>query len=245
MRETVEAWLLARTPLRDRSLRKRMLKIRRRGFEACGSKRYSRPALHDLDAKLSPYLPDRPGLFVEAGANDGWTHSNTYYLERWKGWRGVLIEAIPEFAQACRQERPRSQVFNCALVNRAYPGQTVVMRYAERASVVAGALGGGQREAEHIATFADKASYEIDVPARTLSEVLSEAGVDAIDFMSLDLEGSERVALEGLDLDRWRPRCLLIEALDESAAAEITGMLDGPYSSVGRLTPDDLLFRAN
>ncbi|HEV2762913.1 MAG TPA: hypothetical protein VGV38_07960, partial [Pyrinomonadaceae bacterium] len=50
---------------------------RRRVFETLGLPRYSRPGRDDLDRKLAPYLPAR-GFFVEAGALDGYTASNTY-----------------------------------------------------------------------------------------------------------------------------------------------------------------------
>ena len=34
-------------------------------------------ALNDLDLKLKPYLGDGPGIFIEAGGNDGISQSNT------------------------------------------------------------------------------------------------------------------------------------------------------------------------
>lgn len=37
-----------------------------------------------------------PGVFVEIGANDGYSDSMTYILERCFGWKGVLIEAQPD-----------------------------------------------------------------------------------------------------------------------------------------------------
>ena len=37
----------------------------------------------------------REGFFVECGAYDGETRSNTLNLERELGWSGVLIEADP------------------------------------------------------------------------------------------------------------------------------------------------------
>ena len=80
---------------------------RRRGlFEAIGSRRYSRPALHGMDRLLEGLVPARPGLFVEAGAHDGYTQSNSYYLERFLGWQGLLVEAVPELFEKARSRRP-------------------------------------------------------------------------------------------------------------------------------------------
>ena len=42
----------------------------------------------------------RNGIFVEIGAYDGITYSNTYFFEKNYGWKGVCIEPINErFAQ--------------------------------------------------------------------------------------------------------------------------------------------------
>ncbi len=72
--------------------------------------------LDELDKKLEPYIDFDNGIFVEAGANDGQTQSNTAYFARHRGWRGLLVEPIPELAARCRVARPESVVENCALV---------------------------------------------------------------------------------------------------------------------------------
>ena len=155
--DTVRAALVEHTPLGDRATRKRLVHARRRAFESVGSRRFSRPAHAGIDAQLQRYLPDRPGVFVEAGANDGYTWSNTYYLERWRGWRGVLVEAIPQLAAECRTLRTRSQVFDCALVSDAVPGGTVTMTYADLGSLITGSepelqarLGAFEREPHEV-----------------------------------------------------------------------------------------------
>jgi hypothetical protein len=51
----------------------------------------------------------------------------------------------------------------------------------------------------------------IHVRMTTISDVLNESGLDTIDYLSLDLEGHELPALQGLDFVRWRPALILIE----------------------------------
>ena len=46
-------------------------------------------------------LFQRDGFFVECGAFDGETRSNTLNLERDLGWTGVLIEADPVNLMQC------------------------------------------------------------------------------------------------------------------------------------------------
>ncbi|MGL4649339.1 MAG: FkbM family methyltransferase, partial [Caldilineaceae bacterium] len=114
--------------------------------ERAGIERFSHPALHDLDRRIARLIPERNLTFVELGANDGFSQSNTYYLERFRGWRGVLIEPIPElYAQAARR-RPKAKVFNAACVPFGFDQATVAMTYCDLMSVVHGSLGSSDAE---------------------------------------------------------------------------------------------------
>jgi FkbM family methyltransferase len=221
----------------------RLGKIRRRLFEAVGSPRYSHPAAHELDRKLERHLPGEGGVFVEAGAHDGFAMSNTYYFERFKGWRGVLVEPIPELYRRCVEERKHAQVFNCALVGPDHAGETITMRHGGLLSLVAGAQGSDETDLAHARTGAAD-TYEVDVPARTLSSVLDEAGVGEIDLLSLDVEGYEPEALSGLDLDRHAPRYVLVEMLDPVRTRDrIEELLADRYELAEEVSPRDVLYR--
>ena len=79
-------------------MRRRLRRDRekRAAAETRGDDTLSRPALHELDVKLGAIIDRDGGFFVEAGAHDGFTQSNTYWLERFRGWRGLLVEPMPE-----------------------------------------------------------------------------------------------------------------------------------------------------
>lgn len=218
-------------------LRARLKRLRRTAFEAVGSARYSRPALYQLDQRLERHIDLDRGCFIEAGANDGFSQSNTYYLERFRGWTGLLIEPMPEVAAECRRNR-RSPVLEAALVADARATPSVTLHCAGLMSTVAGALGDPELTRRHVETGLAvqglRSSKVIQVPARTLSSLIDEHLADReIDLLSLDVEGGEPEALRGLDLSRHRPRWICVEARDP---AEIGRLLDRTHRLVEVLT---------
>lgn len=205
-RERVWAW------------RKERARQRRRAEERRGSDRLSRPALNDLDSKLDAIIDLDGGYFVEAGGNDGFTQSNTYWLERFRGWRGLLVEPMPELAAQARLERPSSTVIEVALVSSDYAEPTVRMVFGDLMTSVAGSMDGEESDWAAIGLSAGwHDPSQRDVPARTLTQVLDEVGAPEVDLLSLDVEGYEEDVLRGLDLDRHAPRYLLIEMHDPDA----------------------------
>jgi len=157
-------------------------------------------ANHQEDLEVLKFFGDTPGVFVEAGANHPIEGSQTYLLEQ-HGWRGVLIEPNPELARLCREQRPNSQTFACALVEPGGPA-TVRMRVPKNLSALATI---DTRDA------AAEGDDSFECPARTLDAVLEESGIERIDFFSIDLEGYEPLALRGFNWTRWRPRLMTVE----------------------------------
>lgn len=228
-------------------LRVRLKRLRRSAFEAMGSARYSRPGLYDLDRRLDRLMNLDGGYFIEAGANDGFAQSNTYYLERFRGWSGLLIEPMPDLAEECRRNR-HVPVIQAALVADESATPTVTLHCAGLMSTVAGALGSGEVTQRHVETGLAvqglRASRAIDVPARTLSSLIAKHGAQReIDLLSLDVEGAEPDALRGLDLQRHSPRWICVEARDP---AEIGRLLDRTHRLIDVLTDlgthQDLLY---
>lgn len=202
-------------------------------------------ALNDLDRKLEPYLDMDNGVFVEAGANDGIRQSNTLYFEARRGWRGVLVEALPATYEQCRRHRPRAHVVWAALGSPDQVPGMATLRYAELMSVVHGGMRSADEEDAHVAAGVAvqklEASYEVQAPFATLSQILDDSGFTRIDLLSLDVEGYEARALDGLDLSRHRPRFILIEARYRE---DIDARLAGHYEVVAQLSHHDVLYRS-
>jgi FkbM family methyltransferase len=203
--------ILRAVGLRDPVLAWRINRQRRRRLarEAAGDDQLSRPALFEMDAKLNDIIDQDGGFFVEAGANDGFTQSNTYWLERFRGWRGLLVEPFPELAAEARRSRPQAIVRQCALAAADEPREMLRMHFGDLMSIVDKAKDPGWPCFGTVLGWRD--SYELDVEARTLSSLLDEIRAPDVDLLSLDVEGFEAPALRGIDLKEHAPRYVLVE----------------------------------
>ena len=200
--------------------------------------------LDGLDRKLEPYIDFDNGVFVEAGANDGVTQSNTAYFALHRGWRGLLVEPIPDLASRCRLARPESVVENCALVPVGADGHSVPMTFCGLMSVVDGGWSDPAAERTHVEIgkqIQSLETYHVDVPGRCISALLDKHKIAHVDLLSLDVEGFERQALEGLDLSRHRPSFILVEARFRE---EIDDLLLPHYEAIAQLSHHDVLYRA-
>jgi FkbM family methyltransferase len=237
---------LKRLGLREPAIRARygLTRALRRAAERHGSSRYSHPALHEMDRKLDTIIDCDDGFFIEAGGHDGYTQSNTYYLERFRGWHGMLVEPMPEMAAEARRNRPRSRVFQCALVGLDHPTREVEMEFGDLFSTMRGEHNRGSSWVKNGLVLGWRDHRVERVPARPLSELLDEIGISEIDLLSLDVEGYEPQALRGLDLERHAPTWILVEMHElEAGRAAIGEVLGDRYVEQELLSPMDVLYR--
>lgn len=203
---------------------------------------YPWTALNSIDRKLAVHLPERNGVFIEAGANDGLRQSNTYYFEKRRGWSGLLVEPVPRLAQKCRRIRPRSTVIETLLVSPDDSGKMMEIYDLDLMTLVSQQTEGlidteqHARAAESVQRIERERLY---VVGRTLSAVIDQ-GLDVpVDLLSLDVEGFELDVLRGLDLEKHGPRFILVET---RAVERVSSILESYYDLVEPLSHHDYLF---
>ena len=154
----------------------------------------------------------RLGVFVDIGAHDGITFSNTLYLETQLGWNGLAVEPIPEVFDRLRLNR-RCAVSNLCVA--AKPGKSrfqVVSGYPEMLSGIVSEY--EERHVERIRRELNKyggSVREIEVECCTLSELIAAHGITTIDYLSIDVEGAEHSILDGFDFDGCQIRVIGVE----------------------------------
>jgi FkbM family methyltransferase len=151
---------------------------------------------------------ERPGFFVDVGAFDGVHLSNTLSFEE-KGWDGLCIEAHPGMAKLCSENR-RVRCIHAACVGDS------TLRSVSFTIETLGLLSGREVDEDELRRRYNgrglpfRGTQTITVPAVTLNALLN--GAPNPDLLSIDVEGTEMDVIRGLDLDRYRPRTMVIEA---------------------------------
>ena len=147
------------------------------------------------------------GCCLEVGALDGILNSITLHFEE-LGWDCILIEANPELAAKAAILR-KARVFPCAAGQASGTIEMVMARGADYLSTT-------NPTPAHLARIKEDGGTieRITVPVMRVDEALQSAGVSRLDFASIDVEGAELDVLRGFDLERWKPKVLVIEDND-------------------------------
>lgn len=131
------------------------------------------------------------GVFCEVGVGHSSHNSNSLAFEL-QGWTGILVEPDPRTVPEIRANR-KAPVYQYAAGDH----DGMISFCQEREPTLSGVLRtNGTR---------------IDVQLRTLNTILAEAGLDRLDLLSIDTEGSELSVIAGLDWTRYSPSIVLVE----------------------------------
>jgi FkbM family methyltransferase len=161
----------------------------------------------------------REGFFVEFGATNGLTNSNSWLLEQEFGWTGILAEPNPVWHLDLDRNR------KCRIDKRC-----VYSRSGEAISFVSPddpELSGIYATADrnHFAEVR-KAAKTFDVDTVSLNDLLDQHNAPAvIDYMSIDTEGSELDILQAFDFGKRRIRLLSVEHSNSPQEPKIDGLL--------------------
>jgi len=155
-----------------------------------------------LDIKLDKLFGGKEnGVYIELGANDGSTQSNTAFFNFFRNWSGVLIEPSYKSYELCKQNRPNNIVLNFCCVSNNYEYETIKGDF-DSLCLMSSVNGDRKMNSNNL----------VEVKCITLEKIFDLYLKDkTVDFLSLDTEGYEYNILEGLNLDKNRPKFMLIE----------------------------------
>jgi FkbM family methyltransferase len=186
------------------------------------------------------------GIFVDVGAANP-NYLSVSALYRTLGWTVIAVEPNPAFAEMHR--KLGHEVMQCACGDRDEDNVdfSVVDSHGTQYE-------NGKVSFESFSSLAIKESYKslkpdldikkIKVNLRRLDTILAARTppVDHIDILSVDVEGWELEVIAGLDLQKYKPRVMVIENLfnEEKYRQNITSK---GYTLWKFLAPNDIYVR--
>lgn len=206
-----------------------------------------------LDTQL--FKEKRNGVFVEVGALDGVSGSNTYFFEKEREWTGILIEPNPiEFKKLIECDRPLSIKENCVIFNE--EKEVNFLSIGGPCNVLSGILEfynpkhieRVNRELKMYEPYKEGHEYYstkelVKLDAVRLQTLFERHKMVDIDLVSIDVEGAEMQVLQSIDYEKTNVFCFLIEN-NYGMDKEIEFLKEKGYTLLGNIEWD-LVFIKN
>lgn len=151
-------------------------------------------------------------VFLEFGATDGVSLSNTYYLELKRGWTGGLGEPNPVVQPFLLQNRPKATHILDCIWEKSGEQLEFFASEAYEFSTLKQFLDSDKESGGDNYEIRTKQGKLVSVPTISLNEVMERHfGGQAPDYISIDTEGSELTILSSFDFSKYRPKIFTVE----------------------------------
>ena len=185
------------------------------------------------------------GVFIDIGAHDGKSCSNTYFLEKERGWKGICIEPGPVEFNLLQECRISTNLNVCV---SDYDGESD-FTYIEGYSNMLSGLSESYNE-QHKNRISSEVNQHggkvntIKIPVYTLQTILDNHGIVDVDYCSIDTEGSEFNIIKSIDFNKTNIKLFTIE--NNYGTTEIKDYLETKgYMLYMRLQWDDIFLKVD
>jgi FkbM family methyltransferase len=168
------------------------------------------PVLYEFYAR---YFSKSDGYFVEVGAYDGESWSNTSALAD-IGWQGLYIEPIAEYLDLCRARHSNNNV----------EFENVAVGFENTKSIIHVSQALSTLDLDTHRAHEKIFRLGVDSETRTvqtqrLEDILGRHSVPkAFDLLVVDVEGNEWEVFQSFSFDEYHPTMLIVELCDVHAS---------------------------
>lgn len=165
------------------------------------------------DKFIDDYLSHKEnGVYVDIGAHNGESCSNTLFFERFRNWTGICIEPGPNEYEHLNRIRTSININACI---SDYDGESEFTYIEGYANMLSGL------SESYNQSHKNRISREIDIYGGTLNQlkipvfklqtILDKYEIFNIDYCSIDTEGSEFNILRSIDFNKTNIKIFSIE----------------------------------
>jgi FkbM family methyltransferase len=180
------------------------------------------------------------GVFVDVGAHDGISWSNTLLMEAKFGWTGLCIEANESLFKELQASR--TSVCRHYAIDESETEQTFwsIVGYAS-------GLGGlekgflnnhAERVKQELVIRHDSTCEKITMTTKRLAPILAAENITHIDYLSIDVEGNELGVLKSIDFNSCS--CTLISVESNNRKSVQAYLKQFGYTHRAKICADDI-----
>lgn len=156
------------------------------------------------------------GIFVDIGAHDGKTFSNTYFFEKFRQWNGICIEPLPTAFAKLKKNRS-AKAIQAVISKTRGQEEFIEVSGTDNADMFSGlARSFDARQLDTVKKEVKKRNGVLrttTVQSYPLAEIFRKHNITHVDYCSIDTEGSELEILQTIDFSKVSITCFTIEDL--------------------------------
>jgi len=196
---------------------------------------------------INHFKGKRNGVFIDIGAHDGITLSNTYILEKEYGWKGICIEPMIHQYKKLKENR-NCITYNCAIYDNEDDQPFLILNYDGYPDMLSGIVKDmNLKQMSELMSESERMGADrkiIKVPCRLLNKILEENNINYIDVLSIDTEGAETKIIKSIDFNKITIDLIIYE--NGGKANELRKFLiDKGFKMIKNLGPDDVFKNNN
>jgi FkbM family methyltransferase len=185
-------------------------------------------------------------IFIDIGAYDGLTLSNSFFLDSNDMWEGVCIEANPRVFTKLVHNRIKPKALNFAISDS--DGEADFISNSGYSEMLSGL------KAEFSSKHSKRIQFDnnhfggdsklISVPKKHFGNLLEQLEIQEVDLLMVDVEGGEYAIISSIDFDKVSISVILVER-NYSSRKILPLLLEKKFRRVIQLGSDDLYVNEN
>lgn len=179
------------------------------------------------------------GMFVDIGAHDGITSSNSWFFETQRNWRGVCVEPNPSVSKRLRANRS-ARILDCCVSETRGPVKFQrIAGYSEILSGIENRYSAEQRKriADEMQEYGGSSEI-VEVASRTFPDIAEELGLSEVHYLSIDTEGAELEIVKSIDFRKYMFHVITVEYSKETQAELLALMKEKDFEVVKSVGAD-------
>lgn len=158
-----------------------------------------------LSALLFKFLGKRDAYFFDVGCNDPIRFSNSYFFEKFFGFKTIAIDPLIEYQKKWSSHRPGAKFIPVAVGDEEGVSVLHVPDINSMYDDMFSSIKSIDSKVSHTC------SVQRVVECRTLENIFESLGIDCVDIISIDVEGFEMNVLKGINFEKVSIKCFLVE----------------------------------